>query len=127
MTSVLWFGAVGAAAAAVHFGIVWWLVGAHGWWPLAANVVAFAVAFGVSFAGHRLLTFAAQRAPLGQALRRFAVVACSSFALNELMYALLLWAGWDYRLALLVVLLAVAVLTYVASRWWAFKGGEVAE
>lgn len=121
MNSLLWFGAVGATAAAVHFGIVWWLVGAHGWWPLAANVAAFCTAFVVSFSGHRWLTFAALRAPLAQALRRFAAVAVGSFALNELLYALLLWAGWDYRLALLSVLVAVAVLTYAASRWWAFK------
>jgi len=76
----------------------------------------------VSFAGHRGLTFAAQRAPLAQALRRFALVAVGGFVLNEGLYAGLLWAGWGYRLALVTVLAAVAVVTYVASRWWAFRG-----
>lgn len=120
--SMLWFVAVGGVAAAVHLGVVWWLVGAQGWWPLVANGVAFGVAFGVSFGGHRWLTFAAQRAPLAQALRRFALVAVGGFGLNEALYAGLLWAGWDYRLALVTVLVAVAAVTYAASRWWAFRG-----
>ena len=50
-----WFGAVGASAALTHaavFGLVKpYLV------PELANAAGFAVAFGVSFAGHRWLSF----------------------------------------------------------------------
>jgi hypothetical protein len=49
------------------------------------------------------------------------VVACSAFAINELLYlAALRWLPWHYLLSLLAVLLAVAVGTFVSSKLWAF-------
>ncbi|MDT8997841.1 GtrA family protein [Paucibacter sp. APW11] len=124
MRSLLWFGAVGASAAAVHFAVVWWLVERFGWPALAANVAGFALAFCVSFTGHHRFSFAAQEAKASQALPRFALVAGLGFVSNELMYALLLRLGLEYRLALLLVLVAVAAMTWLLSRHWAFKGRE---
>ncbi len=58
---------------------------------------------------------------MAPALKRFAVVAVSGFALNESAYAVLLRAtSLDYRLALFIVLRAVAGLTWLAGRYWAF-------
>ena len=57
------FGLVGAAAAATHLACVWALVAGAGMAPLWANVLAFAVAFLVSYHGHARLTFGAARAP----------------------------------------------------------------
>lgn len=114
------FGLVGTAAALVHFLVVSLLVpvGLH---PLVANVAAFAVAFGVSFAGHARWTFPASGRARPRALHRFFAVAVSSFAANELLYALLLqFTVLGYRQSLLVVLLLVASLTFVASKYWAF-------
>ncbi|HEU4620292.1 MAG TPA: GtrA family protein, partial [Gammaproteobacteria bacterium] len=54
--SVVAFGIVGTIAAAVHFGIVSLIV-PLGPPPLAANVVGFAGAFGVSFTGHNYWSF----------------------------------------------------------------------
>ena len=57
------------------------------------------------------------------ALRRFAVVAVAGFLVNEASYAALLQETTiDYRIALWLVLGAVAVLTWVAARDWAFAG-----
>jgi len=119
--SLLWFGAVGASAAAVHFGVVVLVVKLLELAPLLANVLGFMLAFGVSFVGHHRLSFAAQQASGRQALPRFAMVALLGFASNELMYAVLLGLGVEYRLALFLVLLAVAVVTWLLSRHWAFK------
>lgn len=120
------FIGVGSAAAAVHFVVV--VAGVQGlaWHPLKANVGGWLVAFLVSFAGHHRLTFADHGAPTGQALRRFFLISAAGFAVNEGLYALTLTlGGMDYRPALFLVLLAVAVLTYLVSKAWAFAGRRV--
>ena len=117
---VVAFGVVGAAAALVHFLVVSLLVpvGVH---PLIANVAAFLVAFGVSYAGHSRFTFPRGSRERPRALHRFFAVAASSFVMNELLYALLLQlTRLGYREALLIVLIVVASSTFIASKYWAF-------
>lgn len=120
MRSLLWFGAVGVTAAAVHFSVVLLLVSQLRVPALTANVAGFVVAFCVSFIGHQRLTFAARAASARQSLPRFAAVALLGFVSNELLYALLLALGMEYRLALGLVLVAVAGMTWLLSRHWAF-------
>jgi putative flippase GtrA len=116
-----WFIAVGCAAAAVHWLVVVALVGTWGWRPLVANVPGWLVAFSVSFAGHHRLTFRGHGAPVVSSAWRFFVVSAGGFAINEAAYALLLgWSGQRYDLALAVVLIGVAGVTYLLSRHWAF-------
>ncbi len=120
---VIRFIAVGSTAAAVHLGVVVLLVSGLGQPPLAANVVGWLVAFGFSLTGHWLLTFRSQRSPLWRAARRFFAVSAAGFAANELAYAALLrWSGLRYDLVLALVLVAVAVITYLLSSRWAFLG-----
>lgn len=120
MKSALWFLAVGGSAAAVHVGVVLLLVSHYQMPALAANVAGFLMAFCVSFLGHHRLTFAGGPAGMGESLPRFAAVAVLGFAGNELLYALLLAVGVDYRLALVCVLALVAGMTWLLSRYWAF-------
>jgi putative flippase GtrA len=116
-----WFIAVGCGAAAVHWAVVVWLVGQWGWRPLLANGPGWLIAYTVSFAGHHGLTFRGHGAPLGSAALRFFAVSAFGFAINEVAYALLLhWSAQRYDLVLAVVLVAVAVVTYLLSRHWAF-------
>ena len=119
------FGVVGVGAMLVHLGAVsLWLVPA-GMTPLAANVLGFLLAFGVSYWGHRHLTFRAVHVAHRHALPRFLAVACLGFAGNEALYALLLrFTPLDYRLALLLVLGAVAAMTFALGKLWAFAGRE---
>lgn len=113
---------VGAVAFVLHFGTAALLV-PLGVPPLVANVFAFLIALAASLTGHARFTFGAPPRRTGAALRRFAVVAVVGFALNEASYAALLAdTTLDYRVALLLVLGAVAVLTNVAARDWAFAG-----
>ena len=74
----LWFIAVGTAAALTHMG-VFALTRSH-LWPEVANATGFVVAFFVSFAGHRWLSFQDAQTGLLQSLRRFAVTALAGFA-----------------------------------------------
>lgn len=116
-----WFIFVGCVAAALHFGVVVLLVTQAGLPPLLANVGGWLLAFGVSFAGHHHFSFPQHGAPVLAAAERFFAISATGFALNELAYAALLqWSGLRYELGLALVLLAVAVATYWASRHWAF-------
>lgn len=114
------FGVVGIAAMAVHWLVVMALV-PLGLRPLIANVVAFAIAFNVSYWGHRNWTFDSD-ASHRTTFWRFFAVACASFVLNEcLYYVLLTYSHLGYQLALALVLVTVAALTFVLSRQWAFR------
>lgn len=118
---VAWFIAVGGTAATVHFGVVLGLVSIFGVPPLLANPGGWVCAVGVSFLGHHLLTFSAQRAPASRAARRFVALSAAGLAINEAAYALLLHGtGIGYQMALALVLAGVAVLTYWMAKRWAF-------
>jgi putative flippase GtrA len=124
---LLWFGIVGVSAMLVHLGSVALVLVPLGLPPLVANVLAFLLAFQVSHLGHHRFTFSAADAPEARSRRRFFLVALSSFLVNEAMYALLLhFTELDYRVALGIVLVAVAALTFVSARQWAFAGEEQA-
>lgn len=115
------FGIVGFSAMGVHLLCLALLVrfALH---PLLANVIAFLVAFQVSYWGHKSWTFEAHEGSHAVAMQRFFVVAVSSFCLNELLYCgLLRFTALHYLLAQFIVLLLVAVLTFILSRLWAFR------
>jgi putative flippase GtrA len=115
------FIAVGTAAAAVHWLVVTAAVGGLGWHPLAANVIGWLVALQLSFLGHHRLTFRGHGAPWWRSAPRFAAISGLGFLINEAAYAAMLrWSGQPYQLALAIVLVAVAALTYLLSSRWAF-------
>jgi len=111
---------IGVLSLLVHWCVVVFLVtlGMH---PLNANVIAFLIAFNVSYFGHRHLTFKASHKAHRKTFPRFAVVAATSFLLNETMYwALLTLTSLRYDISMLIVLGTVAMLTYFLSKIWAF-------
>jgi putative flippase GtrA len=118
--STFWFLAVGGGAAATHM-LVFALAQAH-MWPEVANAFGFVVAFFVSFAGHRLLSFKDAGTTVGTSFKRFVVTALAGFASNELVFVLLL-RGLELPslLALFLALLFAAGQTFVLSRFWAFR------
>lgn len=119
---IAWFIIVGCAAAATH-----WLVAVAcvAWCsvpPFAANFIGWAVAVAVSFSGHYRLTFRHQQKSLFPAIRRFLVISASGFAVNETAFvSLLAVTDLPYDLLLAAILVAVAFLTFVFSRYWAFR------
>lgn len=118
--STFWFLAVGGTAALVHMG-VFALVQGH-MLPELANALGFVIAFGVSFAGHRWLSFKDATTSVRTSLGRFAVTALAGFASNELIFALLLRVGGLPALvALFVALVFAAGQTFLFSRFWAFR------
>ncbi len=91
-------------------------------WPEVANAAGFCVAFVVSFAGHRFLSFNDADTSLWQSFRRFAATALAGFAANEVMFIALL-RGLDLPdwLALFLALIFASAQTFLLSRFWAFR------
>lgn len=118
--SSFWFLVVGASAALTHMAV--FALAQDRMWPELANALGFFIAFFVSFAGHRLLSFTDAGTSVGTSLRRFAVTALAGFASNELVFVLLL-RGFDVPalLALFLALLFAAGQTFLFSRYWAFR------
>lgn len=122
LPQALQFMLVGGAAAATHLAVVGLAVALAGMPPLVANVLAFLIAFVVSYRGHALLTFASAQARGWGVVARYFAVASLSFVVNELLYYVALhWLHWHYLWSLAGVLVLVAVGTFVLSKFWAFK------
>ncbi len=119
---VVRFGLVGAAAAATHFVVAVACVRALALDPQIANVAGFLIAFGVSFLGQWRWTFGAHGAPLMRALPSYFLVSFGGFAANAAAYRwLLTHTSLRYDVALAAVLVAVAAMTFLLSRFWAFR------
>lgn len=123
MNTGIWFLVTGASAALTHVGVFALVTHAWpSWWPELANALGFVVAFGVSFVGHRWLTFQDTRTPLLTSLLRFSGTALAGFVCNEAVFSLLVrGAGWPSGPALFVALLVAAGQTFVLGRFWAFR------
>lgn len=118
--SGLWFLVVGGMAALTHMGV--FALVEHAMLPELANATGFVVAFGVSFTGHRLLSFQDATTSVQQSLARFAVTAVAGFVANEIVFATLLrWLALPSLLALFFALAFAAGQTFVLSRYWAFR------
>ena len=118
--SSFWFLVVGGAAALTHM-LVFALTQSH-IWPELANALGFCIAFLVSFAGHRLLSFKDAGTSVATSLKRFGITALAGFASNELVFVLLLRTlHWPALAALFVALLFAAGQTFLLSRFWAFR------
>lgn len=114
---------VGAAAAAVHFAVLTLAVEYGAIAPLAANVIAFAVAFCVSFAGHYRLTFRTSGAHWRNSVLRWLAVSLAGFAANQALFALglRLFGAAYYQALWFVVTAAVTVFSFIAGKCWAFR------
>ena len=89
--------------------------------PEIANILAFCVAFMVSFTGHRKLSFHDTTNSMKQSLKRFIVVSIAGFLSLELVFSfalrILMWPSFFSLFAGVVV---AGGQTYLLSRFWAF-------
>jgi len=125
MKRPFFFVLVGALAALTHLTVVYLLVEFAAMPPAQANVVAFMVAFVVSFLGQRRYTFGCG-APWRRSMARWGMVSLAAFALNQLLFtqALQHLPGQPYLLLLTVVTLMVAALSFLLAKLWAFAGAS---
>lgn len=119
---------VGVAAAITHLAIVWMLVNSNLLTPLQANIAGFLGAVNVSYFGHSHFTFNQIKKISIQTFTKFFSVASASFLINQLAYFYgLKWFGAAFYLPILaLVLVAVALLTFILSKFWVFSRHESA-
>ncbi len=89
--------------------------------PFVANAIGFWVGFVASFLGHRRLTFRSE-APVASSLGRYVLLACLGLLLNEAgLWLMLATTPLPYPVALVLVIGAVAMVTYFSSKRWVFR------
>ena len=122
LPEVMRFSVTGGLSTATHFCTVAFLVSVIRFLPISANIIAFLVAFGVSYIGHSKFTFPSdERDGIDPAMIKFFMVATLSFALNEGMYYYLLNLHYNYLVALVIVITSVSIVTFSLSKFWAFR------
>jgi putative flippase GtrA len=120
-TSVLLFLFVGGCAAATHYFVTLGVDWATDITPAWSNLIGFLCAFPVSYSGHRRWSFAGTQAPHRKALPKLLAVSCTAFIGNQIMLAALLrWTPLPLWIALGIVLVFVAMSTFILGRYWAF-------
>jgi putative flippase GtrA len=120
LARLLSFCAIGALAAAAHFtGTVLCVERLH-MAPLVANAAGYLLGLATSYAGQSRLTFRRSRDDR-EPYVKFIATSLSGFALNSALFALLLrFTPLDYRVALGLVLVLVAIVTFLLMDRWVF-------
>lgn len=138
----LWFLIVGASAALMHFLVLVSIVSFTTITPTWANVIAFLLAFVVSFFGHFYLTFRQSQscyepnnhnheqntlAPSWRnslpTLVKWFVSSAVGFIANQSLFVLgLNWFGERYYVLIWIVVTGIiTVMTFSLGKLWAFK------
>lgn len=119
------FGVVGSGATFVHVLAALTYNGLVGITPLWANFFAFLTAAIVSYAGNWFWTFNGVSRHL-HAFPRFAVLALTCFALNQLIvYVVVEWLGQPLWLAMVPVVAVVPAFGFWLSRSRVFVTNDV--
>lgn len=108
---------VGIAATLTDLGVSTLLLKIFGWHETVCAAIGFAVAFWVSFFGHRFFTFRTFGNPF-----KFFLLAVSMLLLREIMIYSLTAIGVRGFMALFIPLCAVTLITFVVSKYKIFKG-----
>ena len=115
------FTTTGAAAALTHYSIVM-LLFKRNIELQYANLIAFLLAYWVSYFGHRIFTFKAQHISHRQTLPKFTLVAGLGFLFNE-SFLLLSNLYFSIPISTLVCLAIVltSIVTFLLNRFFAFQ------
>lgn len=114
------FASVGTGVMAVHFALALALVVWGGWPAQGANLMAFTLAFVLSFFSHYRITFRSGRG-YGPTLTRFVVSAGAAYAASAaLLWGLEISTSLDAAVCVLLAAGVIPAITYVAGRWWVF-------
>ncbi|WP_018633674.1 GtrA family protein [Neomegalonema perideroedes] len=115
------FTLVGIAATLCHL-LVALALPAAGMGAERANLLAFLVAFLLSFGGHSRFSFQGHGRRRGGAFARFSLVAGCGFAANQAVFALAAGPlGWSASAALAAAVGTAAALSFALNRLWSFR------
>jgi putative flippase GtrA len=114
------FGVMGGLAFATDIFLLWLLHGVAHLWLWLATTLAYVVAFVIGFVLSREWVFPEAGRTRGQ-LYRYCVLVVGVLLLTVLGVQALTWLGVPYLAAKLFTSGVVAIVNYVASRWWVFR------
>jgi putative flippase GtrA len=109
----------GLLSSACYAGTILFLVEVAGSGEIVATVVGFVAGTAVSWAINSLWTF--EVALQGATLQRFVAVTLLGLGLNVGIMKMVLLAGLDYRLGVLLILVVVPVFNFCGHRWWTYQ------
>ncbi len=90
--------------------------------PYLSNFLGFLFAFPVSYFGHKHFSFTNKGSLHKETLPKFLLVAITGFFLNQLLLiGMLNFTNIPFWITLGLVMVIVAVSTYLTSKYWAFK------
>src|SRR5262245_58428105 len=116
------FTLVGIISTGIHLLLVYVMVRFFNVPPLIANTIAYGITVHVSYLGHRYVTFAHVANDRYLRYCHYAAVSILAFLLNEFLYFLCLYyLPIHYFVSLMIVIILVAIFTFVASKWWACR------
>lgn len=111
---------VGGTATVVHYTVLWLLHGVLGFDAVWSTAAGFALSAVFNFIASYLFTYRS-RAPLAQALWRYAAVAGAGLLINTALFALATtYLGLHYMLAQVLATGVVLVWNFVLGRMFAF-------
>lgn len=114
------FGLVGLTATVVHGSLLALFIEVGSLHVQVANVLAFVMAFAVSYLGHHRWTFCSGNTH-GKAAVKFLVTAVIGFLANILIMELVVvQLSYHYLAGFICVVLSVPPATYIVSRSWIF-------
>ncbi len=114
------FFVVGVLATVTHALIAVSLTEMNLMQPLAANCIAFFIAFIVSFSGHHFWSFPGTQ-DWNKSLIRFFTLSFSGFVANTwLLSSLLQWAALPTAVSIVLAIGIIPIVTYLGARFWAF-------
>lgn len=116
------FGIIGFGVLGAHLLFVMYFVKIWGIHPLNANALSFLISIQLSYWGHYKWTFKANHVSHKSASTRFLMIACGTFILNEVMYAIVLkMTTLSYDVALLTISILIAASRFVLAKFWVFR------
>ena len=118
---VIKFMIVGTLAATCHIFVMAVSVEKLLFPPLMANIIAFLIAFVISFAGHKKWTFKGCTHYNTLSIKFFTVAFCTLLLSEFIIY--LLYNVWHYHyiLATIAALIIVPPVTFALSKLWVFN------
>ena len=119
------FAVVGGIGFGTDVVLLWLLHGVLGMWLPLATTLAYLVAFAISFVLSRHWVFP-DEGDVRRQMVRYCWLVAGVLAMTVLGVQALVWLGVPYLAAKVLVSGVVAVVNYVASRWWVFRAAPVA-
>lgn len=121
------FGVVGIVATATHAGVALALTYFDLTHPLIANLIAFMIAFAVSFTGHHLWSFPGAKRWRRRVLRFFSLAFAGFLANSAALAGWLAWVPLPDEIGIVASIALIPIVTYLGARLWAFAEPASAE